>query len=249
VESGVSVEPGSVRTATAGEFLDRHAEFAYVARLGAKAGPGPLENGCVISLRGSEDLANWIKDIEVKYDSMSEVCDGCKAEHGFHSVWHELDNEIINDLSDIGCVPGGDPIFITGHSLGAAVGTVATLELFSKGFDVRASYLFESPRVGNSAFAEYFDSKFNGKDVWRITNGADPVPGLPSGFDYHHTGQEVFFDKDGNHHVCASYAECDQYKPSVRLSAGDHCASPLVPADICTCRGWVEVIPAKPALV
>lgn len=243
VESGVSIEPGSMNLVSDGDYLEKHANFAYVARLGSDAGPGPLENGCVIAVRGSEDPANFIKDIEVVMDSMSDVCDGCKAEHGFHSLWHEIDTTIIAKLSDLGCMPGGDPVFITGHSLGAAVATVATLELFVKGFDVRASYMFESPRVGNKAFAEFFDSQFNGKDVWRITHGADPIPSTPDGFGYHHTGQEVFFDEHDEYHVCASYKECEQYKPFVRLTVGDHCKTPLVPTDICTCRGWVEFTP------
>lgn len=247
-ESGISVAPGSVRNVISGEFLEGHANFAFVARLDSGAGPGPLENGCVISVRGSEDFANWIKNIEITVDSMSDVCDGCKAEHGFHSVWHEIDDEIIQDLSELGCGPGEDPIFITGHSLGAAVATVATLELHSKGFDVRAAYFFESPRVGNKAFAEYFDSQFNGQDVWRITHNADPVPSVPDGFGYHHTGQEVFFDKHGDYHLCTSYSDCEQYKPFVRLSGGDHCSTPLVPDGICACRGWVEGVP-KPTMV
>lgn len=239
-----------MRLITDGEFFEGHANFAYVARLGNHAGPGPLENGCVLAVRGSEDLANFIKDIEVTYDSMSDVCgDDCKSEHGFHSVWHEIDTAVIEKLSEIGCVPGGDPLFITGHSLGAAVATVATVELLVKGFDIRASYLFESPRVGNKEFAEFFDSHFNGKDVWRITHSADPIPGTPDGFDYHHTGQEVFFDKHDEHHVCASYKECEQYKPFLRVDVEDHCRTPLVPTDICTCRGYVEVLPPKPVVV
>lgn len=248
-ESGVAIESGSVRLITDGEFLESHANFAYVARLGPNAGPGSLENGCVVSVRGSDDLPNFIKDIEVTYDSMSDVCDGCKAEHGFHSVWHEIDTKVIDALSDIGCVPGGDPLFITGHSLGAAVATVASLELKVMGFDVRASYLFESPRVGNFEFATFFDSLFNGKDVWRITHGADPCPDVPAGFDYTHTGQEVYFDKDDEYHVCASYEDCGQYKPFFRLDALDHCRTPLVPTDICTCRGYVEVIPGQHMVV
>lgn len=239
-----------MRLISDGEFFQGHANFAYVTRLGGNAGPGPLQNGCVVAVRGSEDLPNFIKDIEVTYDEMSDTCDGCKAEHGFHSVWHEIDTKVIEALADVGCVPGGDPIFITGHSLGAAVATVATLELFVKGFDVRASYLFESPRVGNQDFADFFDSSFNGKDVWRITHGADPVPSTPDGFGYHHTGQEVYFDKDDKHHVCASYKECEQYKPFIRIDVNDHCRTPLTPLnDICTCRGYVEVIPGQDMVV
>lgn len=238
-----------MRLISDGEFFQGHANFAYVARLGSKAGPGPLENGCVVSVRGSEDIGNFVKDIEVTYDSMSDTCEGCKAEHGFHSVWHEIDTAVIESLSDIGCVPGGDPIFITGHSLGAAVATVATLELKVKGFDVRASYLFESPRVGNEEFAEFFDSQFNGKDVWRITHRADPVPDTPAGFHYTHTGQEVYFDKDDEYHVCASWQDCKQYKPFIMLDVGDHCGTPLVPNDICTCRGFVEALPPSQKMV
>ena len=56
----------------------------------------------------------------------------------------------------------GDPIYVVGHSMGAAVATLCALDLqltFDLGpSDVRL-YTYGSPRVGNQAFAEFVARK------------------------------------------------------------------------------------------
>jgi len=252
-DAGLNIEPkpgynDSVLMFQMPAFWTPFARFAYAARLGPNAGPGPLANGCVLAIRGSSNTANFLKDFELGRTRL-DVCEGCSAHYGFLTFWREIEKDIQDTLARLGCVPGGDPLFVTGHSLGAAVATIAAVELVAMGFDVRAAYLFESPRVGNGAFAEFFDSYFQGKDVWRITHGRDPIPSGPYGFGYAHTGQEVYFDSNDNHHVCSSYQECEQHKPYFRLYPSDHCKTPLVPqqdavgapSDICHCRGFLPL--------
>lgn len=46
-------------------------------------------------------------------------------------------------------------LVITGHSLGAAVATLAALDFQHEGYDVDRTIVLASPRVGNARFAEY----------------------------------------------------------------------------------------------
>ena len=64
-------------------------------------------------------------------------------EDGFSSIWRNVKDEVLDKLRDIGCVPRHEVgnssssssnsstsnLYITGHSLGAAVGTLAMCTL------------------------------------------------------------------------------------------------------------------------
>eukprot|EP00288_Rhodomonas_lens_P019108 CAMPEP_0177716546 /NCGR_PEP_ID=MMETSP0484_2-20121128/14565_1 /TAXON_ID=354590 /ORGANISM="Rhodomonas lens, Strain RHODO" /LENGTH=731 /DNA_ID=CAMNT_0019228579 /DNA_START=330 /DNA_END=2525 /DNA_ORIENTATION=+ len=61
-------------------------------------------------------------------------------------------------------------------------------------------YTFGAPRVGNTAFAEYFDSF--GMEAFRVVNGADIVPRMPrhsssagAVLDYEHVGNTVLIEE------------------------------------------------------
>jgi hypothetical protein len=74
-------------------------------------------------------------------------------------------------------------IFISGHSLGAALATIAglhisrILEEIGQREKVKIiSYTYASPRVGNSEFAKECNMRFM---TYRIANSEDVVPGVP----------------------------------------------------------------------
>jgi len=84
------------------------------------------------------------------------------------------------------------PIMVTGHSLGAAQATLYAFRMLKlckiwKSNDWKPLckldnvYTFCSPRVGNEAFTEIFNSVFEseGIKVYRIVNGFDVVPMIP----------------------------------------------------------------------
>lgn len=48
------------------------------------------------------------------------------------------------------------PIFVTGHSLGGALATLASYRLMKMGLNVRGLYTYGSPRAGNAAFVHDF---------------------------------------------------------------------------------------------
>ena len=89
------------------------------------------------------------------------------------------------------------PTIVTGHSLGAALGTLFVMENSSKGkFDITTLCTFASPRVGNLEFVHTFNKL--SIDSWRIVNTRDLVPKLPPKIpivlDYDHVDTAYAFD-------------------------------------------------------
>ncbi len=89
------------------------------------------------------------------------------------SVWEEIEVELLK----LDC-----PVFYTGHSLGAALATLAAARLAPK-----AVYTFGSPRVGNHAFVDSLSSL----PIYRIVDGQDIVTTVPPSeiFGYQHAGE------------------------------------------------------------
>ncbi|CAM9438289.1 unnamed protein product [Ectocarpus sp. 13 AM-2016] len=92
-------------------------------------------------------------------------------------------------------------LYITGHSLGGALATLATLDHCRRYPKAKVTmYNFGSPRVGNKAFAELYDS-FVG-DSFRVVNNLDVVARMPRAtmggisLDYQHAGRTVMVAED-----------------------------------------------------
>ena len=71
-------------------------------------------------------------------------------------------------------------------------------------------YTFGAPRVGNSAFARYFEEVFDGREAFRVVNGEAIVARLPRHansagalLDYEHVGRTVL--------IAESAAEADGF--------------------------------------
>jgi len=63
------------------------------------------------------------------------------------------------------------PLWICGHSLGAALGALC----FARIPEARGLYMYGAPRVGDREFQKHF----TGRCVWRFEHAGDPVPLLP----------------------------------------------------------------------
>ncbi|MFW9261677.1 lipase family protein [Nostoc sp. CALU 546] len=74
------------------------------------------------------------------------------------------------------CKPGQCKIFVTGHSLGGAIATLAARHIKEIGYDLDL-YTFASPRVGAPDFAK----GFQGINCYRIANSEDVVIVVPGG--------------------------------------------------------------------
>merc|ERR1712187_1006935 len=89
--------------------------------------------------------------------------------------------------------------------MGAAVATLATWSLTQVyGFELKAFYSFESPRVGDAAFHFQFNEKIvASKPAFRLTYYNDAVVHVPPNLaGYEHVNCEVYYDQEGDHKVC-----------------------------------------------
>jgi hypothetical protein len=81
-------------------------------------------------------------------------------------------------------------VFVTGHSLGGALATLAARHIRMLGYDVDL-YTFASPRVGDPTFAK----SFQGLNCYRIANSEDVVTVVPPSTE-RVVGDEMLRDDD-----------------------------------------------------
>lgn len=90
---------------------------------------------------------------------------------------------------------------VIGHSLGAALATHATAHLIKQGYKIDLLETYGSPRVGDRAFSNWYQTIFPSVIKPRVTHGKDPVPHLPpKDWGFVHLQTEVFYAgkvKDG----------------------------------------------------
>ncbi|WP_228036039.1 hypothetical protein [Microcystis sp. LEGE 00066] len=91
------------------------------------------------------------------------------------SIIKIIEKTIIDELNNDSSISS---IYISGHSLGAALATIATYHLAQKINHPIYLYSFASPRVGNDAFEQNLKEKTNVK-CYRLANSEDSVPNVP----------------------------------------------------------------------
>ncbi len=131
-----------------------------------------LENDTYIFLgfRGTEVTS--IKDIKSDFKATTKTCEyGGKIHSGFDEAFSQVAIDI-QQLLDQDKFKN-KPLFITGHSLGGALATVAAKKLTHKG-GIAACYTFGSPRVGNVDWATGIKAP-----IYRVVNAVDPVTMMP----------------------------------------------------------------------
>jgi len=163
-----------------------------------------------IVFRGTSNLGEWISNIKLVQQSYTKVdsCDTAGVIHwGFRRTYDRpepktnkvlwatrwFDQTFLKGASSIRetvettlkeqCPPNAEKvkIYVTGHSLGGALATLATAhikQLIDQGVisaHYPTLYSFASPRVGDSNFAIAFDEI----ECYRVANSEDLVPNIP----------------------------------------------------------------------
>jgi triacylglycerol lipase len=125
----------------------------------------------VLAFRGTEISKR--QDMKIDAQAMKvSVLDG-RIHAGFRNAYESVAKEIEKSILKL----KDTPLYITGHSLGAALATVATqrLEHHLKIREmIAACYTFGSPRVGDS----HYDIEFK-SPIYRIVNTTDIVTVIP----------------------------------------------------------------------
>jgi triacylglycerol lipase len=129
-------------------------------------------------LKMDEDIAEGIKFTGQAHDIGSQ--DFGRVTAGFREIYVGLRKQMIDTLNALN-FPTDFRIYVTGHSLGGALATLAIPDILQHTSfqDPRniILYTFASPRCGDRAFAEKFTE--TGVRHWRIANTEDFVTMIP----------------------------------------------------------------------
>ena len=170
-------------------FFDKRSTQCFVAS---------NEQFAVVAFRGSEV---WRRRGEVEprviaSDFMTNADfwladwrNGGKVHRGFKKALDEVWEDLFPHIAALqrrGC-----KIWMTGHSLGAALATLAA-DRFG---EVHGVYTFGSPRVGNHRFKENYSIR-----TYRFVYGNDIVARVPPPGFYVHVGEPRFIDMKGSVH-------------------------------------------------
>jgi triacylglycerol lipase len=133
----------------------------------------------VLAFRGTDSTPDFISDISYAEVDFPFVPASGQVHEGFLGVYQSCRAQILPALQ---ALPAQLPLFITGHSLGGAMATLAAFDIaVNTPFTAPVVYTFASPRVGDPAFADAYNARVaaNPANSWRVANSFDVVPLLP----------------------------------------------------------------------
>ncbi len=183
------------------ELYENKIPFGFVAS-------EPNSNDVFVVFRGTRRFIEWFKDVNIPLVSYSagkveqgyglavvegfiqlidqpekilELDDFGLVALGFRQIYINLRKQMIAALEQCCEDSPNSRIFVTGHSLGGALATLAIPDIiknikFTKYKEIKL-YTFASPRCGNRKFADAF--KETKVEHWRIANTEDMVTMLP----------------------------------------------------------------------
>jgi triacylglycerol lipase len=154
----------------------------------------------VLAFCGTNDVRDWLTNVQFPMIAES----GGKVHAGFSQALDAIWGIFFTKLT--AHAEAGRKIWITGHSLGGALATLAARRLPAAMKPVGV-YTFGQPRVGDTIFSKKYKFKHH-----RFVNNRDLVPTVPSRFIpgafppsfYTHVGALEFFDKKQKHVVNSS---------------------------------------------
>lgn len=169
-------------------------DFQPFDKLGTQAFVAGNSDGLILAFRGTEpgELQDWMTDTNISLVGGP----GGRVHEGFFaalsSVWRDIWKYISQERR-------GRSLWVTGHSLGAALATLAVAKLrLEKDEPVNGLYTFGQPRTGDRDFATKFDADF-GSQTFRYVNNNDIVTRVPfRSMNYSHVGTFKYFDSNGN---------------------------------------------------
>ena len=186
----------------------------------------------VVSFAGSgETIRNWLTDFVfalVPYTLRG--CTSCWIHAGFDIGWSERRDVVLDAVTGALSTHANYSLIITGHSIGAAIATLAGAELRSMNYTPDI-YTFGSPRVGNLAFATFVTDQTPAMGGnYRMTHVNDPVPQIPpTWIGYEHTSPEYWLS-DGND-TTNDYEVSDVIVCEGIGSSGCNAGTGLIPLD------------------
>lgn len=170
------------------------------------AGPTRL----VVAFRGTNELGDWLDNVAVLRSPPAVVCETFagwiasdaaaptraplgRVHRGFLRALHDIWGPMRRTIDQFRTT--GQSVWVTGHSLGGALATLAAADLIEEDrVPVYGVYTFGQPRCGDAGFARTYGLEA-GRRSFRFQNNNDIVSRLPQRFmGYRHVPQLVYID-------------------------------------------------------
>lgn len=170
------------------------AEFFSHAKSGTQGFVAGNDELILVAFRGTEsgELKDWKTDAKIKKVPGKG---GGHVHRGFKKALEAVSKKMsdtVRRFSD-----QGQPVFVTGHSLGAALAGLAVAASKTERIEIAGIYTFGMPRVGNRTFAKRFGAAY-GRRAFRVVNNNDIVTRLPPGtVGYRHVGSIKYLTAAG----------------------------------------------------
>ena len=168
-------------------------QFTFIDRKDSQAFLAGNAEMIIIAFRGTEPtiLKDWMTDVKTRRKTGPYGKAHRGFLKGFQAVWPEI-RSVINKWQT-----QAQSLWLTGHSLGGALATLAMASLGEEAKPVHGLYTFGQPRVGGKSFARNFDLDFKTR-MFRFVNNNDVVTRVPTRkMGYRHIGQVLMFDSSG----------------------------------------------------
>lgn len=146
----------------------------------------------VVAFRGTSSSKDVIVDLDIRRNECDpailgkNICSSKSANplvhSGFLNQYMSLRQPMLKTLDSMTDV---NNVLIASHSLGAALGTIAALDLTINRPNLNVCNItFGSPRVGNDDFSKLYGEKV--KNTVRCVHGFDPVTMIPTPLRFRH---------------------------------------------------------------
>ncbi len=157
------------------ETFDNNETQAFIARCSVPPRCNDYAAGAatfaVLAFRGTEGkIKDILSDLKFRLTRQGR-------HRGFDQAYKNVADFVKDTVRQLGNIP----LYITGHSLGAAIAVIATQDLDCEsrparrdGDNLAACYTFGCPRVGNAEFDQSVKAP-----VYRVVNAADGVTRVP----------------------------------------------------------------------
>ena len=184
----------------------------------------PSDKSIYIAFRGSSSIRDWLSNLDarkVPYTSYPE-CE-CFVHKGFYEAEQKVIGKIVEEVTRLKKIYPNYQVKVTGHSLGAAMAQLTSMDLVKAGFNPTVID-FGQPRTGDEKYANLATSLV---PTWRVTHNRDNVPHLPTEkvMTYFHVCREEFEDVNGNLKTCDTSCEdptCAMQYKLTELDGADH---------------------------
>ncbi len=134
----------------------------------------------ILSFRGTQQTNEWVQNIfaqQIKNSDLTPFSFEGKVHRGFATLYAPIAQQVYEAAQKL---DKSRPLYITGHSLGASLATLAAMDLAIRMPEIKDQlrlYTYAGPRVGNVEFAEAHSRLV--PNHYRVVNLADGIPTAP----------------------------------------------------------------------